>query len=660
MHRRAHRRSLAALAAIVLVAGVLWVPTIGATAVPTKARTAPLRLAGRTASLADTASARTKPSGTSFDALIAEAKADIAKFRERFDTPSKDVGTEGGNSLYANQLPAAGNLPVGAGAGAGATFEGLNHFNSRYSGGGNAFSGEPADQGLCVSDEYVFEIVNSVVQVYDTDGTSLIDGDPYFPGTEPIGLTLNEFYGLPPAFVRPAGPFGPFMFDVWCLYDADAERWFVSSSNLSQDPVTGAFDGPAYTNIAVSTSPDPLGGWTYYVLDNTNNGQNGTPDHMCSSGFCFGDYPQIGLDAYGFYVATNEFDNLGAGEFHGAQLYAFSKADMIAGDASPASVYLENVMTDTLGDMAYTVQPVNATPAEWDRSGGGTMYFGMSVSPFTDSGAADRMVLYALRNTSSLDAATPALVLKETAVDTQKYVVPFKAQQKYGPAPLQKCINIGVTCFGENYSTVRIPHPLDTGSGKVYGAWLHDGVVYLTTSTALKGTGAAKVNPTNGSWVAVKQRVGVAYFALDPVWSDGFYATLVQQGYAAVAGNNLSYPSIAIGPSGDGAIGATLVGPGYYPATVYVPFSVGEAPTSVELVSPGMGPSDGFTGLAGYYRPRWGDYGTATVSPDGNVWVAAQSVEQSCTFSQWLADTTCGYTRTFLANWSTRIVEVEV
>jgi hypothetical protein len=619
-------------------------------------------LVGRTASLAGRVAETARVDGTSLDALIAEAKADIVKFRGRFDSPSKTVGTEGGNSLYAYQLPTAGDLPVGPGLGTVTTFEGLNHFNSRYSGGGNAFSGEPADQGLCVSDDHVFEIVNSVVQIYDRDGTPLIAGTPAtfpVPYTEPVGLTLNEFYGLPPAFVRPAGPFGPFMFDVWCLYDADSERWFVTSSNLSQDPVTGDFSGPAYTNIAVSTSADPLGGWTYYVLDNTNNGQNGTPDHGCSSGSCFGDYPQIGIDAYGFYIATNEFDNLGAGEFHGAQLYAFSKADMIAGIADPSSVYIENIVSDAAQYLAYTVQPVNATPAGWDLRNGGTMYFGMSLSPLTDSGASDRMALWALTNTSSLDAA-PDLGFTEVTVDTQKYVVPLKAEQRSGPAPLQRCINIGVTCYGANYSTVRAPHPLDAGSGTVYGAWLHDGVVYLTTSTALRGTGSAKVNVTNGSWVSVKQRVGVAYFALEPTWAGGFAATLVQEGYAAVAGNNLSYPSIAIGSDGDGAIGATLVGPDFYPATAYVPFTVGEAPTSVELPSPGVGPSDGFSGLAGYYWPRWGDYGTATVSPDGNVWIAAQSIEQSCTFSEWLTDTTCGFTRTFLANWSTRIVEVDV
>ncbi|HEX6844751.1 MAG TPA: hypothetical protein VF235_06495 [Actinomycetota bacterium] len=655
MSRRSLRRSLAGVVSLALVAGLTWLPAAGAAT--TTQRSAAVKLVRQTSIRTAVKASSARVTDSPFAADLAEAKADIRKFLERFDSPSKNVGDEGGNSLYAYQLPTAASLPVGGGVGAGETWEGLNHFNSRYAGGGNAFSGEPADLGVCASNSHVLEIVNSVVQVYDDEGNALIGGTPFFPGTAPIGLTLNEFYGVAPSFVRPDGPFGLFMFDVSCLFDASTGRWFVSSSALSQDPVTGAFDGPAYTYLAVSTSANPLGGWRIYVLDNTNNGENGTPDHGCSSGFCFGDYPQIGMDANGFYVATNEFDNLGAGEFHGAQLYAFSKADLIAGDPTPRTVYLENVQTESLGDVAYTTQPVNARPAEWDRSGNGTMYFGMSASPFTNSGASNRIVLYALRNTGSLNG-TPALTLHEAITGTQKYVVPFNAEQKYGPTPLLNCINRGVTCYGENYSTVRAPHPIDTGSGKVYGAWLHDGVVYLTTSTALKGTGAARINPTNGSWVSVKQRVGVAYFALDPSWSGGLSIDVTQQGYAAVAGNNLSYPSIAIGPDGEGAIGATLVGPGYYPAAAFVPFTAGEAPTSVQVPSPGVGPSDGFTGVAGYYRARWGDYGAAAVSPDGHVWLAAQSIEQSCTFAEWSLDTTCGYTRTFLANWSTRIVEV--
>src|SRR5205085_2671295 len=80
----------------------------------------------------------------------------------------------------------------------------------------------------------------------------------------------------------------------------------------------------------------------------------------------FGDYPQLGMDGNGVYITTNEFDNLGNGEFHGAQLYALSKADLESGDHTPSSQYFQNVPNATLGDVSYTLEPANGLPQDWD------------------------------------------------------------------------------------------------------------------------------------------------------------------------------------------------------------------------------------------------------------------------------------------------------
>src|SRR4029079_16521710 len=120
------------------------------------------------------------------------------------------------------------------------------------------------------------------------------------------GLTLNEFYNLPPAIVRPNGPVGPNMFVPSCLYDATTDRWFVTSASLDEDPVTGDFTGANQVWIAVSETVDPLGAWRIWSIDTTNNGLGGTPDHGCLLGACFGDYPQIGMDANGFYTHTKQ------------------------------------------------------------------------------------------------------------------------------------------------------------------------------------------------------------------------------------------------------------------------------------------------------------------------------------------------------------------
>ena len=99
--------------------------------------------------------------------------------------------------------------------------------------------------------------------------------------------------------------------------------------------------------------------------------------------------------------------------------------------------------------------------------------------------------------------------------------------------------------------------------------------------------------------------------------------TRVNQGIVDVPGQNLTYPSVAMNADGEGVIGATLVGPEFYPTAAYIPFTTWEPSSNVEIAGPGVGPNDGFAGTAlGDYRTRWGDYGAAAVSPNGTVWRA--------------------------------------
>src|SRR5579859_4087506 len=70
-------------------------------------------------------------------------------------------------------------------------FDGLNFHDQRFANGGNQFSVEPPDQGLCTGNGFVMESVNDVLAVYDTHGNTL---------KGPIDL--NTFYGYIPAIVR--------------------------------------------------------------------------------------------------------------------------------------------------------------------------------------------------------------------------------------------------------------------------------------------------------------------------------------------------------------------------------------------------------------------------------------------------------------------------
>jgi hypothetical protein len=568
---------------------------------------------------------------------------------------------EGGDAIHEGERPAPGATVTGGTGGPTAnlasTFDALNHFDSRYSDAGNQFSGEPPDQGLCASANREFEIVNSVVQVYTTNGHALIPGTSAFPGTEPVGLSLNQFFGVPTSFVRPDGPFGPFVFDVSCAYDRGVKRWFVLADWLALDPKTGDFSGPGGFYIAVSRTPKPLGAFDVYSVDTTNNGKNGTPNHHCSSGFCFGDFPHMAVNRRALVVTTNEFDNLGAGEFHGAQLYAFSKHDLVAGVATPTMAVIPNIFAHSVNDFGFSIEPVASQPADYVDGHGGTMYLGMSQSPYADA-TAHGISLWRLTNTDSINTS-PALHLTETSIPTEDYAVPPAAQQRPGDTPLLDCENDPV-CIGATNPVQQGPWPLDAGSGDVGEGWLRQGVVYLVAGAALAGNGGALIDEDGLAWTPIPVHAGVEYFGLRPSRFND-HVTSLFQGAADVNGQgNLLYPSIAMNGGGTGAIGVTLVGPHTYPSAAYVPFDPSGVSGDVVVAGAGVGPNDGFSAtFDGGYRTRWGDYGAAAVAPGGRVWLASEYIAQTCDDTTFNADDTCGFTRTFFANWSTRLYSVE-
>ncbi|HEV8154556.1 MAG TPA: hypothetical protein VGP67_03425, partial [Gaiellales bacterium] len=429
------------------------------------------------------------------------------------------------------------------------------------------------------------------------------------------------------------------------------QRWYVSAEYLDLDRTTGDYTGNGGFYVAVSTSANPLGSWNIWDTRTQNNGTEGTPDHKCSSGFCYGDYPQLGFDTNGLYITTNEFDFF-TGAFNGAQLYAFSKADLVAGDPSPTTAYLQSVQAPVEGDVAYSMQPVISQPADFVSAHGGTEYLAMSQSPYA-VGAATGISLWRLTNTSSLNA-TPRLALTETSVPTQAYTGGVHALQKPGPTPLLDCEN-SKPCIGAANPVQKSPLPTDGGSGKVYGAWLRGGVVYLTTATAVAGSGGAEYFAGGVKWRSIDLHGGVAWFALRPSTTTNAVQR-VNEGIVDVPGQNMTYPTVAMNAAGDGVIGVTLVGPGVYPTAAYIPFTTAGATAAVEIAGAGVGPNDGFTGTAdGDYRTRWGDYGAADVAPDGTVWFANEYIAQRCTDATFNADPTCGFTRSFFANWSTRV-----
>ena len=222
-------------------------------------------------------------------------------------------------------------------------FEGLNLYQQRYARGGNQFSLEPPDQGLCVGNGYVLEVVNDVLNVYDANtgqsvlpdntATNIVSG---LPRNVNHAVDLNSFYGYPPAINRATGVRGPEITDPSCLFDAATQRWFVDVLTLETYPA-GGFTTVNHIDLAVSKTSDPTGGWNIYKTDVTNDGTN---TGGANPGPYLGDYPHMGADANGIYITTNAYPWCCNG-FGGAQIYAYSKAQLAAGAASVNMVHLD-------------------------------------------------------------------------------------------------------------------------------------------------------------------------------------------------------------------------------------------------------------------------------------------------------------------------------
>ena len=167
------------------------------------------------------------------------------------------------------QAPRVDNTRIASkNPGLGVSFDGLDHRDQRLANGGNQFSLEPPDQGLCAGNGFVLETVNDVMRVYDTSGSPLTGV-----------IDLNTFYGYPAAFNRTTGESGPFITDPSCYFDPDTQHWFHVVLTLDTDPSTGNFLGTNHLDLAVSTTSDPTGSWAIYTLPVQDNGTDGTPDH---------------------------------------------------------------------------------------------------------------------------------------------------------------------------------------------------------------------------------------------------------------------------------------------------------------------------------------------------------------------------------------------
>jgi len=512
-------------------------------------------------------------------------------------------------------------------------FNGLNFHDQRFANGGNQFSVEPPDQGLCAGNGFVMESVNDVLAIYDNAGNKLVGP-----------VDLNTFYGYAAAINRSTGAVGPEITDPSCYYDAATRRWFQVALTLDRIGTTSSLAGTNHLDIAVSQTADPTGAWNIYRLPVQNNGTQGTPDHGCAGGFCLGDYPHIGADAHAIFLTTNEFALFEDG-FYGAQIYAISKQALASGATSP-NVVLFNGGDPSIPAPAFTVWPAISSGGQYAGKQGGTEYLLSSDAVFFDSGTSNTIWLWSVSNTQAIDTAPTALTLSVSPLTVQQYAVPSSlAKQKPGSTPLRDCFALtGCAPTYLGYPNIVYPAPRDmaVNDSRMQQVSYANGKLWGTLDTDV-----LLADGSHGS--------GINYFVINPD-SGGVFANDT----LALPDANLTYGAAAVTQSGRGVIAFTVVGPNDHPSAGYASLDAKVGAGEVHIAAAGAGPWDGFTGIPFFGSgPRWGDYGAAAA--DGNtIWTASEYIAQTCTLSQYLTAPLfqCGGTRGALGNWATRISAV--
>jgi hypothetical protein len=518
--------------------------------------------------------------------------------------------------------PSPRGTPVSASAGGAKGFAGLTHRDQRLAGTGRyrntQFSLEPPDQALCVGNGFVLEGVNDAFAVFSPAGARLTAATAY-----------NQFFDRSPGVIRSTPPvFGDFLSDPKCYFDPVSSRFFQTILEID---APGNVDGSDRTHVlvAVSATSDPTGAWNLFSFDTSDDGNFGTPAHTGCP--CLPDQPLLGANGDGLFISTNEFQLLpGNFPFNGAQIYAFSRTalETASSGSTPAFVHLD-VGTVPTGDPNLpfwgSIQPSTSPHPSHGRE---LLMSGGPEDIFQNNAPVDnRIAVWSLAGTASLNTATPALMLSHTVLTSEVYGLPinFGANQRSGPTPLRDALGGTDPLERLNANDSRM-NQVTFADGKLYGA--------VNTTVTSPG------NP---------DRVGIAFFVV-AAETDNNRDTRVHvsnQGYVAADGQNVLFPSIGVNADGNGAMALTLAGPGFFPSAAFVRFNASGAHGPIHITGAGVGPEDGFTGYAAFAGngvARWGDYSAAVATPDGTIWMANEYIP--------------GGPRTLLANWGTFISHV--
>ena len=507
--------------------------------------------------------------------------------------------------------PSPPGTPVVRNPGAATGFNGLSHLDQRNAGTGiyvnTQFSLEPPDQGLCVGNGFVVEPINTAFAVYSESGRQL---------TAPTAL--NQFYLRSPEIDRTTNTLGDFLSDPKCYWDPVGHRFIqtiLGDGRARPLQLPCPFFQRSHVLLAVSRTGNPTGAWNLYSIDTSDDGMNGTPSahpaaRACRTSRCSAPTGTACSSPPTSSRTTPSFF------FNGGQIYGLGRAALESGASRVVFTHLD-VGTVPTGDANLpfwgSIQPsVSVNP----RSGTELLMTGGPEDHFQNNAPLDnRIAAWSLTGTGSLRGSHPRLQLSHVVLRSETYGLPINtgATQKFGPTPLRDTLNSPPINGNEPLEKIN------ANDSRMNQVVILNGVLFGgVNTTVVSRTGPA--------------RVGIAFFAVGAVGTPaGIFAQILHQGYVAVNGENVLFPSIAVNRAGVGAMAFTLSGPHFFPSAAYVRFAFGRTFGPIHISGAGVLPEDGFTGYKAVFDSptpgvaRWGDY-SAAVFADGAIWMGNEFI----------------------------------
>jgi hypothetical protein len=496
-------------------------------------------------------------------------------------------------------------------------FNGISHLDQRLAPtnapNGRNLSLTPPDQGLAVGNGYVVEAVNNAVAVYNAATHVRLRLQ-----------ALSGFFGLAPTSNTATGASGPFLSDPRVYYDWPTGHFFLTELEIGEVPATGAFDGTSAQLIAVSQTADPTGLWNVFRITTSNDGN--AAFGACP---CFGDQPLIGADANGFYLTTNAF-SLDTQQFRGAQVYAISKAALIAGAGGAITARRFAPLLQAADTVAYTIQPATVPPG--GSFAADAEFFMSALDP--NNTLDNRLTVWALTGTHDLATA----LLTKATVATQVYGLSAAMQQRPGPTPLLDQLATPPGLFETPTSAPIYKNHLELIESN------DDRLQQVVYAAGRLWTGLNTVVKTKNGPV----RTAAAWFIVQPTLAGSTVSgTVVKQGYLSLNNNNVVFPSIGVNAAGKGVIGVSVIGADLYPSAAWARVDAFSGAGPLVIAGNGAGPLDDFSGYApfGFRAARWGDYSAAVADESGAIWLANEYVPNAA--------------RTVLTNWGTFVSKVQ-